>query len=304
VRIVSVLPSATETVAALGHRRDLVGRSSECDVPADVRRLPVVMRSRTLDGDRPSSEIDARVRAVRSTNTSLYELDVPQLARLRPDLILTQDLCGVCSVTDAEVTAGCRSAGIDPRIVSLTPRTLAEVADSIETIGAEIGARDAARRLADPLRKRPVPAAPSRRPPRVAVVEWIDPPILAGLWVPEMIERAGGTPVGPPPGGVGERTRWPAIARGKPDLVVVSPCSFSVERTVRELSSSSLGDRLLEIGASRGVWVADEAYFSRPGPRLADGIAVLRALLGPGGPDRPMAIQRWDPPRPGMGAGS
>jgi iron complex transport system substrate-binding protein len=299
VRIVSVLPSATETVAALGLRRDLVGRSAECDAPADVRRLPVVMRPRSFDGDRRSADIDARVRGMRSSSESLYVLDVPLLARLRPDLILTQDLCGVCSVTDAEVVAACRLAGIDPRIVSLTPRTLSEVADTIVTIGAAVGAPGAARQLAAPLRESATDSTREGRP-RVAVVEWLDPPILAGLWVPEMIALAGGTPVGPAAGAVGERTSWLGILRRQPDLIVVSPCSFSVERTVRELSASALGDRLLTTGARRGVWVADEAYFSRPGPRLADGIAVLRTLVGSGRADRPMALQRWDPPRAAM----
>jgi iron complex transport system substrate-binding protein len=303
VRIVSVLPSATETVAALGHGTELVGRSAECDAPAEIRRLPVVMRPKTLDSDRPSAEIDARVRSTRAGDESLYELDVPLLARLRPDLILTQDLCGVCSVTDAEVTAACRAAGIEPRIVSLTPRTLEEVAGTIEAIGSAIGASEAAHRLAAPLRGPPSAPTGGRRR-RVSVVEWMDPPILAGLWVPEMIDRAGGETIGPVPGGVGQRTTWSSIARRRPDLVVVAPCSFAVERTVRELSTTALGDRLLDLATARGVWIADESYFSRPGPRLADGIGLLRTLLGEDRPDRPMGIQRWDPPRPAMGDGA
>jgi len=299
VRIVSVLPSATETVAALGHVGELVGRSAECDAPAEVRRLPVVMRPKSLDSERPSAEIDDRVRSTRAGDQSLYELDIPLLARLRPDLILTQDLCGVCSVTDAEVEAACHAAGIDPRIVSLTPRTLGDVAETIETIGAAIGASEASRRLAASLRG--TPSARSGGRPRVAVVEWIDPAILAGLWTPEMVERAGGEPIGPTSGGVGQRTTWASIARRRPELIVVAPCSFAVERTVRELSTTRLGDRLLDLPTGRGIWIADEAYFSRPGPRLADGIRLLRTLLGDERPDRPMGIQRWDPPRPARG---
>ncbi|HEV8049679.1 MAG TPA: cobalamin-binding protein [Thermoplasmata archaeon] len=295
MRIISLLPSATETVAALGHGPELVARSAECDTPRGVRSLPVTMRAKTLDSDRPSAEIDARVRETRGAGESLYELDVPLLARLRPDLILTQDLCGVCSVTEAEVSAACRAAGVTPKIVSLTPRLLADVANDIETIGAAVGASEPAAALARTLR---YPASPSGAtdPARVAVVEWLDPPILAGLWVPDMIACAGGRALGPDPGAPGEQVTWNAVARERPDLVVISPCSFSVERTVRELSNSRLGDRFLEIGARRGVWVADEAYFSRPGPRLAEGIQLLRALLGSDGSDRPMAIQRWDPP--------
>ncbi|MCI4333235.1 MAG: cobalamin-binding protein [Thermoplasmata archaeon] len=297
MRIVSLLPSATEMVVALGRGRDLVGRSSECDFPGSVRKLPAVMRARAWDGDRPSAEIDDRVRSTRSAGESLYILDVPLLARLRPDVILTQDLCGVCSVADAEVAAACRLAGVDPQIVSLTPRTLAEVADTIEAVGRAIGAPIAGRRLGATLRSRPAPPSPSKRP-LVAVVEWLDPPILAGLWTPEIIERAGGSALGPRPGAVGHRTTWAAIHRSHPSLVVVAPCSFSVARTARELSDSPWGNRLVGRGAERGVWLADEAYFSRPGPRLAHGISLVRSLLKGGVASPPMPIQRWDPPPP------
>jgi iron complex transport system substrate-binding protein len=294
VRIVSLLPSATETVAALGRTKDLVGRSSECDVPRSVRKLPAVMRPRVWDPDRPSAEIDDRVRRTRAAGVSLYELDVPSLARLHPDLVLTQDLCGVCSVTEAEVEAACAAAGIRPKVLSLTPRTLPEVARTVESIGAAIGERAAARELARTM----LAEGPSSRirPPRVAIVEWLDPPILAGLWAAEMVSHAGGVSVGPAAGRVGERTTWASIARRRPELIVLAPCSFSVERTVRELARSPLGDELLAPRVSRGMWVVDEGYFSRPGPRLSDGIRVLRSLLGESRDDRPMAIQRWDPP--------
>jgi iron complex transport system substrate-binding protein len=296
VRIVSLLPSATETVALLGREKDLVGRSSECDAPASVRSLPEVMRPRTWDAERSSADIDARVRSVRSAGQSLYELDVPLLARLRPDLILTQDLCGVCSVTEAEVAAACAQAGLQPSILSLTPRSLVEVGATIEAIGRAVGTGPRAARLARELRRTEPPPTSAPRP-RVAVVEWLDPPILAGLWTSEMVDRAGGFSVGPPAGAVGERTRWSEIRRRRPEIVVLAPCSFSLDRTVRELDRTRLGAELLELRTPGGVWIADEAYFSRPGPRLAQGIALLRALLGRGGRDRPMAVQRWDPPR-------
>jgi iron complex transport system substrate-binding protein len=297
MRIVSLLPSATEVVAALGRGDDLVGRSSECDAPASIRKLPAVMRPRSWDSDRPSAEIDGRVRATRGAGESLYVLDVPLLAQLRPDVILTQDLCGVCSVTDDEVAAACRLAGVNPRMVSLTPRRLSEVADTFVAVGKAIGASAGGRALGAELRSRGSPAAPPGGP-RIAVVEWLDPPILAGLWTPDMVERAGGTPLGPRPGAAGHRTTWSAIAKSGPSLVVVAPCNFSVARTARELSGSSLGDRLLGLRAKHGVWLADEAYFSRPGPRLRHGISLLRSLLGGAVASAPMPIQRWDPPPP------
>ncbi|HZY71415.1 MAG TPA: cobalamin-binding protein [Thermoplasmata archaeon] len=279
MRVVSVLPSATEIVCALGLRGSLVGRSEECDYPPSVRELPVVMHARSADTDRASAEIDVRVQAARRAGASLYTLDVATLAALRPDVILTQDLCGVCSVTTDEVADGCARAGVSPRIVTLTPRTLADVWASAETIGASLGVPERGQELASGLRTRSMPGSAGDRRPRVAVVEWVDPPILAGLWVPEMIGSAGGDPVGPAPGEVGERTTWPEVADRHPDLVIVSPCSFSVERTRAELRASRTARGLLRLRPPLGTWILDESYFSRPGPRLANGVALLRALV-------------------------
>ena len=279
MRIVSVLPSATEIVASLGHGSELVGRSAECDFPPEVRELPVVMRPRTLDAERPSADIDARVRAARGRGESLYSLDVPLIARLEPDLILTQDLCGVCSVTDAEVREACARAGVTPDIVSLAPRTLTEVWTSIETAGVAVGDPAAGVALADRLRRRAAPAVGPEARPRVLVVEWLAPPIFAGLWVPEMIEASGGTPIGPREGDPGERGTWEGVARLQPDLVLLAPCSFPVDRTERELRAPSLREAVGRLAPPQGIYLADEAYFSRPGPRLADGVDLLRNLL-------------------------
>lgn len=279
MRVVSVLPSATEIVCALGHEADLVGRSAECDFPASIRRLPVVMRPKTLDSERPSSEIDRRVLEARGREESLYELDIEALRALEPDLILTQDLCGVCSVTDAEVAAACARADVAPRIVSLTPRTLADVWESVYAVGRAIDDPDAGHDLAARLRQRSRSSPQPAPSPRVAVVEWVDPPILAGLWVPDMVRAAGATTLGPARGRTGARTDWASIGASAPDLVVLSPCSFSVERTRRELESEPVKSAIARLRPPRGVYVADEAYFSRPGPRLADGIDLLRHLL-------------------------
>jgi iron complex transport system substrate-binding protein len=289
MRVVSVLPSATEIVYALGHGTELVGRSAECDYPPEARALPVVMRPKTWDAERASREIDARVQNVRAAGRSLYELDIELLRRLEPDVLLTQDLCGVCSVTDAEVAAACAKADVAPLIVSLTPRRLADVWFSIETVARALDDAPRGKKLALELRDRT--ATPrSRSPrPRVAVVEWLDPPILAGLWAPDIVRAAGGAIVGTRPGKPGVRTSWAEIAHAEPDLLVLSPCSFSVERTLRELHQNALGAQVEQVHASRGLFVADEAYFSRPGPRLADGVDLVRNLLS-GTP--------WHPPIP------
>ena len=270
-----------------------MGRSAECDYPASVRDLPVVMSARTEDRDRPSVEIDQRVRGARARGESLYRLDVDLLRRLRPDVLLTQDLCGVCSVTEAEVVEACVQAGLRPRIVSLSPRTLEEVWNSVETVGGAIERAPAARALASKLRHRvDRGVGASRR--RVAVLEWVDPPILAGLWTPAMIGLAGGVPLGPASGQPGLRTDWPGVEALRPDLLVVSPCSFSVRRTASELNGTGLGSELLRRAGPASVYLADEAYFSRPGPRLADGVELLRGLLQGAPAEHPMPVERFD----------
>ncbi len=297
MRVVSLLPSATEIVHDLGAGAALVGRSEECDYPAAVRALPVVMRARAWDADRPSAEIDDRVRRVRGSGESLYELDLDRLRDLAPDVLLTQDLCGVCSVTDAEVESACRATGIAPRIVTLSPRTLEEVWDSVETVGKAIDRPSEGRELAESLRARsapPEPAGPAP-PSRIAVVEWLDPPILAGLWSLDIVRAAGGESIGVQPSVPGLRTTWPDLAAAEPDLVVLSPCSFSVARSRAELEDPALRREVARLRPSHGVWLADEAHFSRPGPRLADGVELLRALRSGRDPPGPMAAERWEP---------
>jgi iron complex transport system substrate-binding protein len=296
MRIVSLLPSATEIVCRLGRGRDLVGRSAECDYPELVGALPVVMRARTLDAERPSSEIDRRVREERARGESLYELDAELLRTLQPDVLITQDLCGVCSVTGDEVRAACASAGITPRIVELTPRSLDDVRATIRDVAGAIGAEDPGDSLDLELRSRQ--AAVVERPRgatrRIAVVEWLDPPILAGLWAPEMVQLGGGTVVGAvQPREPGVRTTWRELEDVRPDLVIVSPCSFRVERTLRELEGPLLGEARDAL-ASVESWVVDEAYFSRPGPRLWDGIELIARAVDGALPDGPMPVLRLD----------
>jgi iron complex transport system substrate-binding protein len=291
VRVVSVLPSATEIVFALGHGGELVGRSAECDYPPEVRGLPVVMRPKVWDADRPSREIDDRVRRVRAAKSSLYELDLDVLRKLEPDVILTQDLCGVCSVTDAEVAAACARADVAPLIVSLSPRTLGEVWESVERVGRVLDDPVAGRELARQLRARSAPVAAPGPRPTVAVVEWLAPPILAGLWAPEIVRAAGGSILLTRRGRPGLRTDWPSIAAARPDLVVLSPCSFTVERSRKELGDPALQEQISGVRPPRGTYIADEAYFSRPGPRLADGVDLIRHLLGGTTWDAPMPVE-------------
>ncbi len=297
MRVVSLLPSATEIVCALGARDELVGRSAECDYPEDVADVPVVLRPRTWDAEAPSAQIDARVRAVRGIGESLYELDVPATARLRPDLLLTQNLCRVCSVTESEVAEACRAAGVSPTILALTPRRLEEVWETVATIGRALGREREARELRERLEARAGAGPAPAEAPTVAVVQWLDPPILAGLWTPEIVARAGGRAWGVRAGEPARRTTWSEVERGGPELVVLSPCSFSVPRTTRELRDSPVRPEVERLRPPRGLWVADQAYFSRPGPRLADGIRLVADLLTQRASTGPMAVERW----PGAG---
>jgi iron complex transport system substrate-binding protein len=292
MRVVSVLPSATEIVYALGHGSELVGRSAECDYPVEARTLPVVMQPKTWDSDRSSREIDARVQKVRGEHRSLYELNVDLLRNLEPDVLLTQDLCGVCSVTDAEVAAACARADVAPLILSLNPHTLSDVWRSIESVACALDDPSRGRDFAARLRRRTATLRAHGPLPRVAIVEWLDPPILAGLWAPDIVRAAGGTIVGTRRGKPGARTSWEAIAETTPDLVILSPCSFSVERSRKELEDPRLSAAVARVGAPRGVFVADEAYFSRPGPRLADGVDLVRHLLAGTIWDAPIPVER------------
>jgi iron complex transport system substrate-binding protein len=295
MRVVSVLPSATEIAFALGHGPELVGRSAECDFPIDAQRLPVVMRPRTIDSGRPSREIDRRVRDARGRGESLYELDIDLLHLLAPDLLLTQDLCSVCSVTESEVAEALTRAGVAPRVVSLTPRTLTEVWTTFGTIADALRDPEAGARLSRTVQARTQFVPSTSSPGRVAVVEWVDPPILAGLWTPDIVRAAGGIPVGPESGTPSARTSWEELAEERPDLVILSPCSFTVPRTLAELGQREVLRGLAQLRPRLGTFVADEAYFSRPGPRLAEGVRLIRDLLRGTPPERPMPVERWTP---------
>jgi iron complex transport system substrate-binding protein len=295
MRVVSLLPSATEIVCALGRRDALVGRSEECDFPPSVRDLPAVMRARWNFAGASPAQIDARVREARGRDESLYEIDATLLGALRPDVLLTQSLCGVCSVTEDEVARAARQAGVAPRVVSLTPTRLDDVVDSVRRVGEAIDARREADELAHRLRARLARAGPSgtSRRPRTTVLEWIDPPIVSGLWTPDMIRAAGGEPtVADRPGEPGVRTDWESLRALGPDLVVVSPCSFPLARTRGAVDVSEQARSGLDaLRPARGVWLADEAYFSRPGPRLADGVELLADLLTARPPRAPMPVE-------------
>jgi iron complex transport system substrate-binding protein len=280
VRVVSLLPSATEIVYALGLGDQLVGVTFECDEPASARRdKTVVIGGRDTSGMDPAA-IDAYVRAQLATGQDLYTLHADALAGLAPDVILTQDLCRVCALPTGHVEDALRYLGCTADVVSLDPRSLDDVLATILTVGQHTGAQQQAGQLVAALRRRLAAVADrvARRPrPTVAVIEWVDPPFTAGHWVPDLVTAAGGRPVAARPGGPSVQTSWDQIAAARPEVVVVAPCGFHLDGAAAQ---AELAAREL---AGLAVWAIDaDGIVVRPGPRLVDGVEALAALLHPG----------------------
>ncbi|MYW48467.1 cobalamin-binding protein [Streptomyces sp. SID161] len=286
MRIVSLLPAATDIVAELGLSDRLVGRTHECDwPPREVASVPVVTGA-DLDQDALTSrEISDAVGGSAHSGSSLYTLDTEALAALRPDVILTQDLCDVCAVSYEKVSRAVRLLDADTRVLSLEPRTLDDVLDCLVGVGELLGVRERAeqRRAALLGRLDRVRAAVAGRVrPRVVAIEWLDPLWPAGHWVPEQIGTAGGQPLLATPGEHTKPMTWEAVRAAQPDVVLVLPCGFPPERTLREaeLLRDLPGWSELPAVRSGRVWVLDgPAYFNRPGPRVVRGAEVLAHVL-------------------------
>jgi iron complex transport system substrate-binding protein len=280
VRLVSMLPSATEIVYALGLGENLVGVTFECDEPAAARaEKTVVVGGRDTRGMTPG-EIDSYVRAQLAAGRDLYTLHADALAGLQPDLILTQDLCRVCALPSGHVEDALDYLGCRADVLSLDPHSLDDVLDSILMVGQRAGVMDRARQLTGQLRARldRIGArVAGRRRPRVAVVEWVDPPFTAGHWVPDLVTAAGGEPVAARPGQPSVQTTWPAIAAAAPEHVVVAPCGYHLAGAIEQaqLVAATLP------GAA--VWAIDaDGIVVRPGPRLVDGVEAIASILHPG----------------------
>lgn len=286
MRIVSLLPAATDAVVTLGLADALVGRTHECDWPPGALQHAAVVTRTGLDGEASSREISAAVAADRAhAGSSLYALDEVALAALAPDLVLTQELCDVCAVSYARVADAVRVADTGVRLVSLEPRTLGEVLGTLTTLGALTGREEAAAAaVADAERRLAVVAAAvaGRPRPRVVVLEWLDPVWPVGHWVPEQVAAAGGTEVLGTAGAHTTPVGWDAVLAAAPEVLVLAPCGFPPERTRRELAvlTSRPGWAGLPAVRAGAVWVVDgPAYFNRPGPRVVRGVEVLAHVL-------------------------
>jgi iron complex transport system substrate-binding protein len=278
---VSLVPHATELLFALGLGDQVVGVTHECDYPDEAQDLPQVTRDVLEPGLAPG-EIDAAVRARTQAGESIYELDEELVRELEPDLIVTQALCHVCAVSVDEVRALAQDMPGPPHVIALDPTTYGETVGDVRTIAQATGAKDAALDLIARTARRvdsvrlAVRGAPR---PRVAALEWMDPVFVAGHWTPQLIEMAGGEDV---LGFAGERSReatWDEVAAAHPEVVIVMPCGYDAARALVE--AEGFADRLRSLGADHVVAVTAPAYFSRPGPRLVDGLELLAHILHP-----------------------
>lgn len=282
MRIVSLVPSATETLFALGRGDEVVAVTHECDYPLEAQERPSVTRDVLPDGLEPA-EVDQAVRELTEQGRAIYELDEDALHALQPDLIVTQALCAVCAVSYDDVRGVAERLQSQPQVIALDPRTLGEVLGDVRTLAEATDARDAGVELVQAAAQRVDRVRLSVRAqarPRVAALEWLEPTYAAGHWTPQLIDYAGGEDVLGFAGEHSELRSWEEIRAARPEVVVVMPCGYDVERAREE--AYAYGDELASLGAREVVAVDASAYFSRPGPRLVDGLELLAAVLHPG----------------------
>ncbi|HEY7476620.1 MAG TPA: cobalamin-binding protein [Actinomycetota bacterium] len=289
MKIASLIPSATEIVYALGLGEDLIGVTDECDYPADAVTKPVISRSALPQGRiQTPREIDDAVRASLHQDGQLYVLDRDLLRREQPDVVLTQDLCRVCAIPSGKVQEALDQLGLpDALVLSLDPHTLDEVIATIEVVGRALDREDRALEVTGSIRKRVAAVKETaRRVPTVSVfaLEWSDPPFSAGHWIPEMIEAVGGTPILAEKGQPSREVAWHQVREAGPEVVVFMPCGYYLEEAEEEAASFVHQAEFADTPAARNgnVYAVDAtSFFSRPGPRIADGLEILAWAVHP-----------------------
>jgi iron complex transport system substrate-binding protein len=291
MRIVTLLPAATEIVAALGGAEHLVGISHECDYPVSVQRLPRVTWT-SIDPGSPSWSIDAEVRRLKESGRPVIAVDAAQLHLLKPDLIITQDLCEVCAVANGEICGLTTTMHPAPRVLSLSARDLAGIWCDIQSVATALGLESMAKELIANLQLRLQRLRlRARQPrPRVVCIEWLDPLYLAGHWVPDQVSEAGGLDVGANAGTHSALREWDALPGLRPDHVLIMLCGFGIERARVELEKLDRPEALSFLGQVP-TWLLDgNRYTSRPGPRVVDGAEQMSAILTGNGSD---LVERW-----------
>ncbi|MGD0473620.1 MAG: ABC transporter substrate-binding protein [Candidatus Velthaea sp.] len=295
MRIVSLLPSATEILFAIGAGDRVVGVTHECDYPAAARALPALTASLLPPELQPpglpaqpgrAGRIDRHVRASVHAGSSLYALDAALLARLAPDVIVTQELCAVCAVSyEIVARAAKRIRGVGPAVISLEPASLEDVYANILTVGELAAASAGAQALVDALRSREAALRGRRAPqpaPRTLLLEWTDPPMSGGHWTPDLVELAGGEPILAHPGANSQRLEWETVAAADPDVIIIAPCGYDLAQARAAAGDAAAGGGLPALRAVRTghAFVMDgNAYVNRPGPRLLDTAEIIAAAL-------------------------
>jgi iron complex transport system substrate-binding protein len=281
MRIASLVPSATEMLFALGLGDSVVAVTHECDYPPQARSLPHLTRTVLADG-LDAAEIDTAVKATVGEGRALYELDEGRLGELAPDLIVTQAICDVCAVSYEDVVAVAARLPSEPQVLQQDPSTLAEMLEDVVRLGEVTGLESEGHLMRGELEGRLASvrgAVSGTNPPRVIALEWLDPPYVGGHWIPEMISIAGGDDVAGPPGLKSPEVEWGALAGLTPDVVIAMPCGWYVSES--HAQAVEHWDRIASLGAGRVYAVDAASTFSRPGPRLVDGVELLGHILHP-----------------------
>jgi iron complex transport system substrate-binding protein len=302
-RIVSLLPSATEILFAIGAGDRVVGVTHECDYPEGARLLPKVTSNAVIADGETTSEIDRHIHAARHAGSSIYRLDERLLSDLQPDLIVTQELCDVCAVAYGEVQRAVRRLPGEVPILSLEPRSLMDICASVEEVGAATGCQDGAARVAAAMRRTIATVAAldaPELPPRVICIEWTDPIMIGGHWVPEMVRIAGGVD---PLGVAREPSRyagWSEVIEARPDVMVLMPCGYNLEQTIAlvpDVTARHGYDALPCANTGLLLAVDGSAYFNRPGPRITRGLEILAdTLRARAGDPAPAGAAYWNQP--------
>lgn len=298
MRIVSLLPSATEIVCSLGLEDCLVGVTHECDFPESVRGLPKVTKT-LIPHDASSRQIDLLVRERLENQRALYSLDLPRLRELAPDLIVTQALCDVCAVAEAEVAAAACSLPGNPQVINLEPASLDDVFSTLLMVGEKTGTAQHAAEVVKNLKARTEAvqrrSVAARIRPRVVILEWIDPPFSCGHWSPELVRMAGGDEQLGRPGIASRTLRWDEVIAARPEVLVIACCGFDVRRTLIDVEILRQNPGWLDLPAVQAgrVYVIDgNAYFSRPGPRLVESLELLAHAIHPDLHQPPAGIKK------------
>lgn len=301
MKIASLLPSATEIVCALGLEKSLVGITHECDFPESIAGKPHLTASRISHETMSSAEIDHAVRRQLDGHGSIYDLDTARLEQLKPDLIITQELCEVCAVSYRQVEKAAKMYVADAQVVSLEPNTISDIFDNIKTVGDLTGTGDRAEivvaELSNRLDKIREKTLKLKKRPRVFVLEWLEPPFAPGHWTPEQVEIAGGACLLGTAGEKSQTTTYREIAESNPEIIVLAPCGYYTDDILRQLPNTKFPAYFKEIAAFQTgeIWALDaSAYFSRPAPRVVNGAEILAKIFHPeifGAPNEAEAVR-------------